>query len=140
MPFNIFTPQILDDSGAKLPKTIYLTLGTYRDILAAWTSMQAFADRLARLASKILPQLLRPLLEHAFTQLNGSERHPRPARALKRVGVRAAPGAHARSGHCQRGSRTVSAAPAESGKAYAYYVHRVYTFADHGPDVRAVVV
>ena len=45
VPFNIFTPQILDDSGAKLSKTIYLTQGAYADVPAAWTSMQAFQDR-----------------------------------------------------------------------------------------------
>ncbi len=44
-PFNIFTPQILDESGAKLSKTIYLTRGAYADIAPAWTSMQAFQDR-----------------------------------------------------------------------------------------------
>ena len=45
VPFNIFTPQILDDSGAKLSKTIYLTRGAYADVPPAWTSMQAFQDR-----------------------------------------------------------------------------------------------
>jgi hypothetical protein len=45
VPFNIFTPQILDDSGAKLSKTIYLTKGAYTDMPPAWTSMQAFQDR-----------------------------------------------------------------------------------------------
>ena len=45
VPFNIFTPQILDDSGAKLSKTIYLSRGAYADVPAAWTSMQAFQDR-----------------------------------------------------------------------------------------------
>lgn len=45
VPFNIFTPQILDDSGAKLSKTIYLARGAYADIPAAWTSLQAFQDR-----------------------------------------------------------------------------------------------
>ncbi len=45
MPFNIFTPQILDDSGAKLSKTIYLTQGAYADVPPAWTSMQAFQER-----------------------------------------------------------------------------------------------
>jgi hypothetical protein len=45
VPFNIFTPQILDDSGAKLSKTIYLTRGAYADMPPAWTSMQAFQDR-----------------------------------------------------------------------------------------------
>jgi hypothetical protein len=45
VPFNIFTPQILDDSGAKLSKTIYLAAGTYSDVPPAWTSMQAFEDR-----------------------------------------------------------------------------------------------
>jgi hypothetical protein len=45
VPFNIFTPQILDDSGAKLSKTIYLTKGAYADMPPAWASMQAFQDR-----------------------------------------------------------------------------------------------
>jgi hypothetical protein len=45
VPFNIFTPQILDDSGAKLSKTIYLAAGTYTDIPPAWTSMRAFENR-----------------------------------------------------------------------------------------------
>lgn len=45
VPFNIFTPQILDDSGAKLSKTIYLTTGAYADMPPAWTSLQAFEDR-----------------------------------------------------------------------------------------------
>ncbi|HUY45497.1 MAG TPA: hypothetical protein VMV92_07205 [Streptosporangiaceae bacterium] len=45
VPFNIFTPQILDDSGAKLSKTIYLAAGTYADVPPTWTSMQAFEDR-----------------------------------------------------------------------------------------------
>jgi len=45
VPFNLFTPQILDDSGAKLSKTIYLTAGRYADVPAAWTSMQAYQER-----------------------------------------------------------------------------------------------
>jgi hypothetical protein len=45
VPFNIFTPQILDDTGAKLSKTIYLTPGAYADVPPAWTSMQAFEHR-----------------------------------------------------------------------------------------------
>lgn len=45
VPFNIFTPQILDDSGAKLSKTIYLARGAYADVPPAWTSMDAFEDR-----------------------------------------------------------------------------------------------
>jgi hypothetical protein len=45
VPFNIFTPQILDGSGAKLSKTIYLAAGKYADVPPAWTSMQAFQDR-----------------------------------------------------------------------------------------------
>jgi hypothetical protein len=45
VPFNIFTPQILDDSGAKLSKTIYLTAGAYADMPPAWTSMCAFEQR-----------------------------------------------------------------------------------------------
>lgn len=44
-PFNMFTPQILDRSGAKLSKTIYLSKGAYADISPAWTSITAFEDR-----------------------------------------------------------------------------------------------
>ncbi len=88
VPFNIFTPQILDDSGAKLSKTIYLAPGAYKDIPPAWTSMQAFQDRfgatgLDRLWDEVSGWVRSPAkffrnysvryLEHAFTQLNGSE-------------------------------------------------------------------
>ncbi len=54
MPFNIFTPQILDGSGAKLSKTIYLAAGTYTDIPPAWTSMQAFENRFGSAGLRML--------------------------------------------------------------------------------------
>jgi len=54
VPFNIFTPQILDDSGAKLSKTIYLTQGAYADVPPAWTSMQAFEDRFGTVGLDLL--------------------------------------------------------------------------------------
>jgi hypothetical protein len=44
-PFNLFTPQILDDSAAKLSKTIYLTAGRYANVDPAWTSMRAYEER-----------------------------------------------------------------------------------------------
>jgi hypothetical protein len=84
VPFNIFTPQILDDSGAKLSKTIYLARGAYADIPPAWTSLQAFQDRfgangLDRLWDEITSWTQSPAkffrnytvryLEHAFSQL-----------------------------------------------------------------------
>jgi len=83
VPFNIFTPQILDDSGAKLSKTIYLTRGAYADIPPAWTSMQAFQNRfgssgLDRLWNEISSWVQAPskffrnytvrYLEYAFSQ------------------------------------------------------------------------
>lgn len=95
VPFNIFTPQILDDSGAKLSKTIYLTEGAYADIPPAWTSMQAFQDRfgprgLDRLWDEISGWTQSPskffrnytvrYLEYAFGQLSGAE-HAATARA-----------------------------------------------------------
>ena len=81
-------PQILDDSGAKLSKTIYLTPGAYADIPPAWTSMQAFEDRfgpagLAMLWDEVRGWVRSPgkffrnysvrYLEHTFAQLNGGE-------------------------------------------------------------------
>jgi hypothetical protein len=42
--------------------------------------------------------------------------------------------------HCQQGSPTVTAFPPSPGTANANFVHRAYTFADHGPDLRAMVV
>jgi hypothetical protein len=90
VPFNIFTPQILDDSGAKLSKTIYLTRGAYADIPPAWTSMEAFenrfgADSLDMLWDEITRWVRSPekffrnytvrYLEHAFGQLSS----PQPA-------------------------------------------------------------
>jgi hypothetical protein len=44
-PFNMFTPQILDRSGAKLSKTIYLREGAYAGISPGWTSLTAFEAR-----------------------------------------------------------------------------------------------
>jgi hypothetical protein len=44
VPFNLFTPQILDDSGAKLSKTIYLAGGRYADVPETWTSMAAYEN------------------------------------------------------------------------------------------------
>lgn len=95
VPFNIFTPQILDDSGAKLSKTIYLTRGAYKDIPPAWISMQAFQDRfgpagLNRLWNEISSWTQSPgkffrnytvrYLEHVFGQLSGAD-HAANARA-----------------------------------------------------------
>jgi hypothetical protein len=54
VPFNIFTPQILDDSGAKLSKTIYLAGGKYTEVPRAWTSMQAFEDRFGPIGLRML--------------------------------------------------------------------------------------
>jgi hypothetical protein len=88
VPFNIFTPQILDDSGAKLSKTIYLARGAYADIPAAWTSMAAFEDRFrlaglnmlwdeisgwVRSPEKFFRNYSVRYLEHAFGQLSGSQ-------------------------------------------------------------------
>jgi len=88
VPFNIFTPQILDDSGAKLSKTIYLTPGAYADIPPAWTSMEAFEDRFGtdgldmlwdeitgwvRLPQKFFRNYTVRYLEHAFGQLRDGD-------------------------------------------------------------------
>ena len=88
VPFNIFTPQILDDSGAKLSKTIYLTPGAYADIPPAWTSMQAFQDRFgpagldmlweeisgwAQSPGKFFRNYSVRYLEQTFAQLNGGQ-------------------------------------------------------------------
>lgn len=88
VPFNIFTPQILDDSGAKLSKTIYLTQGAYADIPPAWTSMQAFQDRFGaagldmlwdeisrwvRSPEKFFRNYTVRYLEYAFGQMSASE-------------------------------------------------------------------
>ena len=88
VPFNIFTPQILDDSGAKLSKTIYLTRGAYADVPPAWTSMQAFEDRFGtagldmlwdeisgwvRSPEKFFRNYTVRYLEYAFGQLSGGE-------------------------------------------------------------------
>lgn len=67
VPFNIFTPQILDDSGAKLSKTIYLAGGKYTEVPAAWTSMQAFEDRFG-------PVGLRMLWDEVSTWVRSPER------------------------------------------------------------------
>ena len=88
VPFNIFTPQILDNSGAKLSKTIYLTPGAYQDISPAWTSMQAFGNRFGaagldmlwneisgwvRSPAKFFRNYSVRYLEHTFGQLIGAE-------------------------------------------------------------------
>jgi hypothetical protein len=88
VPFNIFTPQILDDSGAKLSKTIYLTPGAYADIPPAWTSMEAFEDRFGtggldmlwdeitgwvRSPQKFFRNYTVRYLEHAFGQLRDGD-------------------------------------------------------------------
>jgi hypothetical protein len=88
VPFNIFTPQILDDSGAKLSKTLYLTRGAYADVPPAWTSMQAFEDRfgaagLDMLWDEVTRWVQSPqkffrnytvrYLEHVFGQLRGGD-------------------------------------------------------------------
>jgi hypothetical protein len=85
VPFNIFTPQILDDSGAKLSKTIYLSSGAYAGISPAWTSMRAFEDRFgtagldilwdevsgwARSPAKFFRNYTVGYLEHVFSQLS----------------------------------------------------------------------
>jgi hypothetical protein len=88
VPFNIFTPQILDDSGAKLSKTIYLARGAYAEIPPAWTSMAAFEERFgavglnmlwdeisgwARSPEKFFRNYSVGYLEYAFGQLSGSQ-------------------------------------------------------------------
>ena len=111
VPFNIFTPQILDDSGAKLSKTIYLTQGAYADVPPAWTSMQAFQDRFGtagldmlwdeisgwvRSPEKFFRNYTVRYLEYAFGQLSD-----RPVRrhSLVRVSVRATRGAAREHAH-----------------------------------------
>jgi hypothetical protein len=44
-PFNLFTPLILDETGAKLSKTIYLEKGAYSEIDKSWLSVPAFILR-----------------------------------------------------------------------------------------------
>jgi hypothetical protein len=88
VPFNIFTPQILDDSGAKLSKTIYLARGAYADIPPAWTSMAAFENRFGaagldllweevsswvRSPEKFFRNYSVRYLEYAFGQLSSSQ-------------------------------------------------------------------
>ena len=88
VPFNIFTPQILDDSGAKLSKSIYLTRGAYADVPPAWTSMQAFENRFGtagldmlwdevsgwvRSPEKFFRNYTVRYLEYAFGRLSGAE-------------------------------------------------------------------
>ena len=87
VPFNIFTPQILDDSGAKLSKTIYLARGAYADIPPAWTSLRAFQDRFGsggldllwdeitswtQSPAKFFRNYTVRYLEHAFGQLSAA--------------------------------------------------------------------
>jgi hypothetical protein len=91
VPFNIFTPQILDDSGAKLSKTIYLTKGAYADMPPAWTSMQAFQDRFgpsglnalwdeisgwAGSPARFFRNYTVGYLEHVFSQVGGGTASP----------------------------------------------------------------
>lgn len=45
VPFNIFTPQILDWSGAKLSKTIYLSPNAYQELDKAWLSVSVFREK-----------------------------------------------------------------------------------------------
>lgn len=42
VPFNLFVPQILDESGAKLSKTIYLEEDAYSNIDTHWLTVPAF--------------------------------------------------------------------------------------------------
>lgn len=43
-PPNLFSPLILDESGAKLSKTIYLREGAYDHLAPAWRSYSAFVE------------------------------------------------------------------------------------------------
>lgn len=42
VPLNLFVPQVLDPSGAKLSKTIYLAGGAYAGLSPCWLSAEAF--------------------------------------------------------------------------------------------------
>lgn len=44
-PPNLFVPLILDESGAKLSKTLYLRAGAYDHLPYQWRSYAAFSDR-----------------------------------------------------------------------------------------------
>jgi hypothetical protein len=45
VPFNLFTPLVLDETGAKLSKTIYLEKGAYSNIDEAWLSVPKFISK-----------------------------------------------------------------------------------------------
>lgn len=44
-PFNFFAPQVLDETGAKLSKTIYLEKDAYSNIDKAWLSVPAYEKK-----------------------------------------------------------------------------------------------
>jgi hypothetical protein len=54
IPLNVFTPQILDNSGAKLSKTIYLGGDAYREFDRAWVSSTAFRNRFGEVGLDVL--------------------------------------------------------------------------------------
>jgi len=54
VPFNLFTPLILDETGAKLSKTIYLEKGAYSDIDEAWLSAPKFISKFGEKGLDIL--------------------------------------------------------------------------------------
>lgn len=45
IPMNLFSPLILDESGAKLSKTIYLQDGAYSHLGPAWVSASSFVEK-----------------------------------------------------------------------------------------------
>jgi hypothetical protein len=45
VPFNLFAPEITDETGAKLSKTIYLEKGAYSKMDPAWLSSKAFIEK-----------------------------------------------------------------------------------------------
>lgn len=54
VPFNLFTPEITDGTGAKLSKTIYLEKGAYGDIDPAWLSTKEFMAKFGERGLQIL--------------------------------------------------------------------------------------
>lgn len=54
IPFNLFTPLILDETGAKLSKTIYLEKGAYSEIDKAWLSVPAFLSKFGETGLRVL--------------------------------------------------------------------------------------
>lgn len=56
VPMNIFAPLILDKTGAKLSKTIYLESDAYDKIDSAWLSAPAFRERFGESGLKRLFQ------------------------------------------------------------------------------------